>query len=252
MRKGHPQRLGHDLGGRRRAEELAAAAGAGARPAAQFRGFEEGQLPVGVAGADGLDLARVLADARGEGHAARDDHAGQVPGPGQGEHHRREPLVAGGDSDDPLAARQRADQPAEDDGRVVSVGEAVHHAGRPLRPTVAGVGHRPGERDGAAGPQLLGRRADEQAHLPVPGVVAQRDRLAGRAAEPAHRAEDQERLAADLLGRPAHARILGQAEQVPGRPFAEHRVRQRQGPRGPIGGRLDLIKGRVGRPDDLR
>ena len=60
----HPERLGHDLRRRRGAQELAAAARAGAGAAAQLGGLLEAQLAVRVAGPDRLDLARVLAVAR--------------------------------------------------------------------------------------------------------------------------------------------------------------------------------------------
>jgi hypothetical protein len=77
-----------------------------------------------------------------------------------------------------LPRRQRADQAPQDDGGVVAVGEAVHHARRALRAPVARVGAEAGERDGAAEPQLLGRRLHEQAHLPVASVIAEGERRA--------------------------------------------------------------------------
>ena len=83
-----------------------------------------------------------------------------------------------------LAPRQRPDQPAEDDRRVVAIRQAVHHPGRALRPAVAGVGDHPGERHDVEPPQLLGRLLDQQADLPVPRVISQRDRLAIRPRSP--------------------------------------------------------------------
>ena len=74
---------------------------------------------------------------------------GQVVQRGQRHHHRRQALVAGGDAEHARARRQRADQPAQHDGGVVAVGQAVHHAGRALRAAVAGVGAEAGERDAA-------------------------------------------------------------------------------------------------------
>ena len=56
-----PERLGDDLRGGRRAEELAAAAGRRAGAAAELGGLLERDLAVGEARADRLDLAGVLA-----------------------------------------------------------------------------------------------------------------------------------------------------------------------------------------------
>ena len=103
--------------------------------------------PWAVTRADRLDLAGVFAVAGRQSHAAGDQHAGQLLRAGQGHHHGGQALVAGGDAQHALAARQRADQPAEDDGRVVAIGQAVHHPGRALGPAVARVGDHPGERD---------------------------------------------------------------------------------------------------------
>ena len=92
----------------------------------------------------------------------------------------------------PFAPRQRPDQPAEDDRGVIAIGQAVHHPGRSLRPAVAGVGDHPGERHDIEPAQLLGRLLDEQADLPVPRVISQRDRLAIGRAQPALGAQDQD------------------------------------------------------------
>ncbi len=99
-----------------------------------------GRAPVDLAvrgEADRLNLAGVLADAR-QRHAAG-TNARQIV------HGARAINMAGS----PLShvatpitprARQRADQPPQDDGRIVAVGQAVHHAGGTLRTAVAGVG----------------------------------------------------------------------------------------------------------------
>ena len=113
-----------------------------------------------------------------------------------------------------FAARQRSDQAPEDDRRVVAIRQAVHHPGRALRAAVARVGDHPGERDDVEPPQFLGRFLDEQADLPVARVIPQRDRLAVGPAQAALGAQDQVRVARDLARRPAHAGVLGQAEQV--------------------------------------
>ena len=102
---------------------------------------------------------------------------------GQGHHHRRQSLVAGGDADDALPRRQRADQPAQHDGGVVAIGQAVHHAGRALRAAVAGIGAEAGERDAAAAPQFLRGGLHQQADFPVAGVIARGRRACRRGCE---------------------------------------------------------------------
>ena len=171
------------------AEELAAAAGAGAGPAAELGGLLERELAVGEAGADGLDLAGVLALARAA--ASRRRGRGRRAGrcmPARAIIIAGRPLSQVATPSTPLRVRQRADQAAEDDGRVVAVGQAVHHAGRALGAAVARVGDH--ARRTATTPsrlQLLGRRLHQQADLPVAGVIAQRDRRAvgGRGGRPA-------------------------------------------------------------------
>ena len=75
---------------------------------------------------------------------------GKLPKAGQGHHHGRQALVAGGHAEHAAGVGDRADQPAEDAGRVVAVGQAVEHAGRALGAAVArvgavgGIGHGPG------------------------------------------------------------------------------------------------------------
>ena len=82
-------------------------------------------------------------------------------------------------------------EPPQDDGGVVAIGEAVDHAGRPLRAAVAGIGAEGGERDAAERADLLRRRLHEEADLPVPGVIAEGERRAVRVAHAAERAQDE-------------------------------------------------------------
>ena len=187
----------------------------------------------------------------GQRDAAGDDHAGKIGQPGHRHHHRRQPLVAGGDAQDALAQGQRSGQPAEDDRGVVPVRQAVEHAGRALRPAVARVGAGPGERDDLQAAQLLRRGLDEQADLPVPGVVAEGDRLSVGGAQPALRAEDEELLATGLRGLPAHAGVLAQAEEVAARAVAQQVLGQGQAPRGAGGARLDRVDLRGARVEDV-
>ena len=70
--------------------------------------------------------------------------------------------------------------------------------------------------------KFLGRRVHEQADFPVAGVIAQRDGRAVGRADAAVGAEDQELLAAERGRVPAHAGILGPAEQVAGGTVEQH------------------------------
>ena len=165
---------------------------------------------------------------------------GRSPHRGQRHHHRRQALVAGGDAEHAAARRQRADQPAEDQGGVVPVREAVHHPDRALRPAVAGVGDEAGERQALEPAQLLRGRLHEQADLPVPRVVAERDRPAVGRADAALGREDQELGAPELARVPPHAGVLRPAEEIAARPVEEHLRRQREAARRSRSHRLDV------------
>ena len=130
-------------------------------------------------------------------------------------------------------------------------GQAVEHAGRALRPPVAGVGAGPGERDDLQTAQLLRRGLDQEADLPVPGVVPERDRLPVGGAQAALRAEDEELPASGLRGLPPHAGVLAQAEEVAARAVAQQVLGQGQAPRGAGSSRLDLVDLRGARVEDV-
>ena len=253
VRQGQAERLAHDLRGRGRAHELAAAARRAAGAATHLGGVVEGDFTLGEAGGEGLDLGGVLAFLGAERGAAGHEDAGQVFRAGQGHHHRGQALVAGGDADDSAAGGQRANEPAEEDRGVVAVGQAVEHRGRAVRAAVAGIAHIAGEGRGAVRRQRAGGLLHEQADFPVPGVVAQRDRRAVGGADAALRAEDEEFLAAQLFWVPAHAGVLRQAEDVAAGGVAQELSGERQLARGPGGGgpqRVDrgiggIEKGRV-------
>ncbi len=136
-------------------------------------------LAAGEPGADRLHLARVLAVGRGQRDAAGDQHAGQSAEAGQGHHHRRQSLVAGGHAEHALGGGDRSGLAAKDGGRVVAVGEAVEHARRALRAAVARVGAIGGIGHAAGAAQFLGRRA--QPPFPVrSGPCDSRERSACR------------------------------------------------------------------------
>ena len=141
--------------------------------------------PCDVAGADRLDLAGVLAVARRERHAAGHEHARQVLRSRQGEHHGR----AG------PCRRSRRRAPPSASAASGSAGgrrspRRCGRAGCPSSPACPASGRRTGRRPSprtATTPsarQLLGRLLDQQADLPVAGVVAQGDRRPVRAAGP--------------------------------------------------------------------
>ena len=137
-------------------------------------------------------------------------------------------LVAGGDAQHALSRRQRPDQTAQHHGRVVAVGQRVHHPGRALRAAVARVGDETGERDHAEILEARGRRLHQQADLPVAGVIAERDRRAVRRADAALRAQDQEFRVAQAARRPAHAGVLREAEDVAAGRVAQELIVERQ------------------------
>ena len=134
--------------------------------------------PVREPRADRLHLARVLGADRRQRHAAGHDDAREVAAASQREQRRGKAFVAGRDPHDARPARQRPDQAAHRDRRVVAVGQAVEHPGRSLRAPVAGIAAVGRERDDALLAQRLGCGPHEQADLPVAGVVAERDRRA--------------------------------------------------------------------------
>ena len=117
---------------------------------------------------------------------------GRSAAPGQRQHRRRQPLVAGGDADHAGAAGQRSDQPPHGDGRVVAIGQAVEHARRALRAAVARIADVGGKRHDARVAQRLGRRSHQETDLPVAGVEAERDRTSVGLAQPALGADDED------------------------------------------------------------
>ena len=99
---------------------------------------------------------------------------------------------------------------------------------RALRATVARIADEGGERDPAVAGDLLRRRLHLHADLPVPGVVAQRDRASVSGADAALGADDQHLFAGELVGIPAHPGVLRHTEQVAAGGFHQHLRGQRQ------------------------
>ena len=157
----------------------------------------------------------------GQRHATRHDHAGQVPQPRHSHHHRGEPFVARRHAEHAGPPGERPREPAKQDRGVVAVGEAVKHAGGPLRATVARIGTETGERDRPKPAQLPRGGLHLEADFPMAGVIAECDGLPVRRPQAALGAKDEELLAPELSGLPAHAGILRHAEQVAARAVAK-------------------------------
>ena len=217
MRQGETERLGDHLAGGGRAHELAAAPRRAARPAAHLGGVLQRDLVAGEPRSERLHLGRVLGLLGEQRDATRHEHRGQVRHARQRHEHRRQALVAGGDAQHPAARGQRTDEAAQHDGGVVAVGEAVQHAGRAVGAAVARVADIPGERNGAGRGEFPRGLLHQQADLPVAGMVAEGDGRAVGCADAALGAEDEELPAEHRRGRPAHAGVLGPAEEVAAR-----------------------------------
>ena len=214
VRQRESERFADDLRRGGGSKELAAAAGRTARAASQIGRFLEREQPMRIACADRLHRTEIFAVGRRQGDSAGDEGDGQVPHSGQRHHHRGKTLVARRDAEDSGAAGQRTREAAEDLRGVVAVGKAVEHAGRSLCAAVAGIGAEGREGNRLQPAELFRRRLHEQADFPVARVITQRDRLSIRRTHAALGAEDEILFPADLLRVPAHADVLGQAEEV--------------------------------------
>jgi hypothetical protein len=85
----------------------------------------------------------------------------------QGNHGGGQAFIAGGDADHRPARRQRADQAAKHDRRVVAVRQGVEHAVRALeRPSHGSL--TKAARDPAVAGDLFRRRLHLHANFPVP------------------------------------------------------------------------------------
>ena len=188
VRQRHAQRLGHDLRRGGGAQELAAAARAGAGPAAELGGLLQASARRGRSGRRSTgSCRRPRPRAGGSVTPPGTSTHGRCFEPGQGHHHGRQSLVAGGDAEHALAAGQRADQAAEDDGRVVAI-----RAGCPSSRPSPGSGRRRGRRPC----RRTGRRPAASAPRPPPGPAGRSP--SGRCDSPARSACRRARA-----GRPA-------------------------------------------------
>ena len=212
--QGESEGLRHDLAGSRGAHELAATAGRTTGAAAHLRGVLEGDFVAGEAGGESLDLAGVLGLLCQQRNAARHEHRRQIGRTGERHEHRGQTLVAGGDAEHAAPRGQGADQPAQDHGGVVAVGQTVEHAVGAIGAPVAGIADVAGEGNGLGRGEHAGRLLHQQADLPVPGVVTERDRCAVRCTDAALGAQNEKLFAQHRGRRPTHAGVLGPAEEI--------------------------------------
>ena len=215
MGQGHPQGFGDDLGGRCGAKKLAASTGRATGAAGGLGSGLEINFAVCEAGSHGLDLGEVFSFLGEKGHPARDQDAGKLASPGEGHHHGWESFVAGGHAHDSLRGGQGAGESSEDNCGIIAIGQRIEHPGRPLGAAIAGVTAEGREWN----PTLLledrGGLLHEEGDFPVPGVQAKCGGSAIRLTDAAGGGE-HEKLRASEGGRvPAHAGVLGPAEDVP-------------------------------------
>src|SRR5207302_9858913 len=127
---------------------------------------------------------------------------------------------------------------------IVAVGQTVEHSRRTLRAAIAWIRTESGERNSTEPAQLDGGGFDQQSDFPVASVETKRDRLSIRRAQTALRADDQKFFAPKLGRIPAHAGILGEAENVAAGLVEEHFRRERElagGSFGPGGKVVNLL-----------
>ena len=207
---------------------------------------------MGKSSPDRLYFAGVLAICRGQRHTARYQYARQVVHGRQGDHHRRQSLVAGSHPENALPGRQRTYETAKYGGGVVAVREAVHHTGSTLRPSITGIGAKGSEGDVAETGKLLCRRLHEQAYLPMTRVIAESHGRAIFCTDAALGAQYQKLLGAQLVRSPPHTRILAKGEDVAAGSFDQHLGCQRQAARRSGCRGLNVIQIRItGRNDGI-
>ena len=243
VREREAEGFGDDLARGGRAHELATAAGRATGFAAHLGGVLEGDFLAGETGREGLDLAGVLGVLGEERDAAGHENGREIGRAGEGEEHRGEALVAGGDAEHAAARGERAYQATEYDGGVVAVGEGVEHAGGAVGAAVAGIADVAGERNRAVGGERARGLLHEQAHFPVAGVVAERDGRAIGRADPALRTKNEELFPEHGGRRPAHAGVLRHAEEIAAGHAGERRGVERERARGAGGGGAQGVDG---------
>ena len=178
--QGQAQRLADHLDGGGRAQELAAAAGRAAGAAAELGGLVQRRSRRGRSGRRSIWTLPVSSPSVGGSVTPPGTSTqGRSRQAGQGHHHRRQALVAGGHAEHALArwaasgsggatrSRRRCGRPGCRTCRACpACGRRRDRCKWPAKGTAPAVADR------------LGRRPHQQADLPVAGVVAQGDRRA--------------------------------------------------------------------------
>jgi len=226
---GEPQCLRHNLTGCRCSEELAAPTRRGASAAAQLGGLGKRKQPMRESRADGLDLAGVFPIIGHQRYTAWNENARQRLLRRQSHHHGGQAFVAGGDAHHAAPGWQRADQPAQDDGCVIAVSQAVHHPACALRPSVAWIADEAGEGNGLDPLELFSGSLGQQTDFPMAGVISQGNRSAIRGANSTLCAENQVFVSAELARIPTHSGVHGPAEDIPAGCLLQPIRLQRQG-----------------------
>jgi hypothetical protein len=149
-------------------------------------------LLLGEARSDGLHLACVLALVGQQRDAAGDQNRGHRPCRRQGHHHGRQSLVTSGHAQHAFAGRKGSHEAAQDNSRIVAIGQRIHHARGALGAPVAGIGACPRERHCMQHLQFPRCLGDQQADLVVPGVKSKSDGAPVFAAQAAMCTQDQE------------------------------------------------------------
>src|SRR5262249_41356529 len=124
--------------------------------------------------------------------------------------------------------RERSNEPTKNLGRVVPIRKAVEHPHRALSSPVTGVGTIGRERNGFEVSQFARRGLNEQSDFPMAGVITEGNWFSIGRATAALGTEDEELFAAQFTRIPAHAGVLGPAENIAAGRFGQHLRRQRQ------------------------
>jgi hypothetical protein len=161
---------------------------------------------------------------------------------GKSHHHGGKTFVAGGYADDASTSRERANKPAEDDGRVVAIGEGIEHSNGALGTSVAGIADGTGEGNGAERSEFARGGFHHETDFPMAGVIAEGDGVAVGSAQSALSAEDKKLAAENVLWLPTHADALSQTEEITAGGCSQQFVRERELARGADCFRLEFKK----------
>ena len=214
MRQGQSQRLADDLRSGRGAEKLASAAGRCAGAASHFGRVFQRDLLLRKARADGLHFARILARLGQERDAAGDQHRGQRACDASAIIIAGRPLSQVATPSTPLrVGSERMSRRSTMAASLRNGSESIMPVVPCVRPSQGSV-QAPAKGAACSGLQLARGFGDQQADFPVAGVKTERDGLPIFSAHAAVRAENEELGIEQPRGLPAHAGVLGEAEEI--------------------------------------